>query len=110
MIRFKHKEDKYKDAFMIGDSRDFKEFLDYIRKDEGMNIKDFSEKIMGLNYNQGYAYFKGRRGKNLDLITYIVNNMGFELVLIPEVLIDEMMQNGGLKDDKKRKEITSQNE
>lgn len=89
-------------CYLIKDNKDFSEFLNNIKG--SYSIKNFSY-YMGIDYNLAYSIFKGRRNTSCKVFFDVLDQLGFEVVLI-----NKYGFFGGLDNEKTRETIITENE
>lgn len=90
------------ECYILRDNKDFSDFLNTIRGTDSM--RNFSY-YMGVDYNLAYSIFKGRRNTSCKVFFDILDQLGFEVVLV-----NKFRFYGGLDDEKTGEVITAQNE
>lgn len=90
------------ECYILRDNKDFSEFLNTIRGTDSM--LNFSY-YMGVGYDLAYSIFKGRRNTSCKVFFDIIDQLGYEVVLV-----NKFGFYGGL-DNEKTGEVTAvQNE
>lgn len=90
------------ESYILRDNKDFSEFLNNIKGSD--SIKNFSY-YMGIDYNLAYSIFKGRRNTSCKVFFDVLDQLGFEVVLI-----NKYEFFGGLDNEKTRETIITENE
>lgn len=90
------------EGYILRDNKDFSEFLNTIR---GANSMLNFSYYMGVDYNLAYSIFKGRRNTSCKVFFDILDQLGFEVVLV-----NKFGFYGGLDNEKTGEVITAQNE
>lgn len=86
------------ECYILRDNKDFSEFLNEIKGTD--SIRNFAY-YMGVDYNLAYSIFKGRRNTSCKVFFDVLDQLGFEVVLV-----NKFGFYGGL-DNEKTGEVTA---
>lgn len=90
------------ECYILRDNKDFSEFLNTIRGTDSM--LNFSY-YMGVGYDLAYSIFKGRRNTSCKVFFDIIDQLGYEVVLV-----NRFGFYGGLDNEKTGEVTAAQNE
>lgn len=90
MRKIKNKKSEDRDIYIMDNADSLSIFLKLKNILSGMNKADFIDKHMKMERSSGYNYLVGRRLPNYNLLIELCNNLGYEVALIPKVLLKDL--------------------